>query len=537
LAAVALSVTAYESRPGVGLLAKESREILNGKCGNNVEWTFDTSSLTMIINGTGQMNDYDKYSQPWSENIMRSMETVCIEEGVTSIGDRVFYGAYNLTSVSIPSSLEYIGKESFSECGKLSSVSIPEGVTAIGSGAFRNCNSLTSVAIPRSVSFIGDGSFETCRKLERIEVNSSNTVFLSDDGVLINQAKNDLILYPSGKTDTHYTIPSFITGIANSAFRLNKYLKSVTIPPSVEYIGDYAFYQCAVLESINIPEGVKSIGMYPFCDCKFKAIVIPSTVTSITNYMFFACHSLTSISYLGSTPPDKCGHDIFAHCDQLNSICVPSNYSSDSFCGQNITCKSSHCEALCSPCYDLLQNGTECYAVKKSNAIDWETKTNGCVEYKCDEEKGNITSSLCATDKMCINDGCFAEDSIEDKEWVVEIDVNNTNMEPIDVDEVTHEMSELTGISETDFVLGIEYDSEGRIIRVLLYVNDEKTANRVQDTVDGTPKGGCEQFRCRLMQARVREITHHSVSFSSAFRLHNDIVIGIISMVLAFIHL
>ena len=59
---------------------------------------------------------------------------------------------------------------------------------------------------------------------------------------------------------TSVTIPTSVTSIGASAFRLCRGLKSVTIPNSVTSIGDYAFAGCWDLTSVTIPNSVTSIG-------------------------------------------------------------------------------------------------------------------------------------------------------------------------------------------------------------------------------------------------------------------------------------
>ena len=58
---------------------------------------------------------------------------------VTAIGDYVFKNCYELTSVTIPSSVTSIGNYAFEVCIGLTSVTIPSSVTSIGEGAFWGC--------------------------------------------------------------------------------------------------------------------------------------------------------------------------------------------------------------------------------------------------------------------------------------------------------------------------------------------------------------------------------------------------------------
>ena len=64
---------------------------------------------------------------------------ITIPEGVTELGNYVFYGCNNLTSIRIPESVTEIGSCVFNSCTSLTSIDIPKSVTKIGSGVFGNC--------------------------------------------------------------------------------------------------------------------------------------------------------------------------------------------------------------------------------------------------------------------------------------------------------------------------------------------------------------------------------------------------------------
>ena len=96
--------------------------LATGQWGDNVTYTI-YSDMSMVISGTGPM--WDDNSIP--SNYMSSIESVTIEEGVTTIGKRAFRSFSNLTSVTIPSSITIIGKFAFENCTSLNSVTIPYG--------------------------------------------------------------------------------------------------------------------------------------------------------------------------------------------------------------------------------------------------------------------------------------------------------------------------------------------------------------------------------------------------------------------------
>ena len=181
----------------------------SGKCGDNLTWTLKDGTLT--ISGTGDMYDYDDSwdnSAPWQREYGDMITEVVIKQGVTSIGDHAFEWLGNLTSVQLPGSLK-----------------------SIGASAFRYCYDL-----------------------ESINVSADNSTYSSEDGVLFNKDKTELVMYPQGKTNTSYTVPS-----------------------SVVRIGEWAFSDCENLESISLPECLTTIGAAAFVWCGLKSIKMPSS--------------------------------------------------------------------------------------------------------------------------------------------------------------------------------------------------------------------------------------------------------------------
>ncbi len=135
-----------------------------GDNGSNVTWKLTEDGI-LTISGTGAMIDYgdDKSYRktPWRDYFI---ESVRIDEGVTSIGGWAFTNCV-LTSVMIPDSVTSIACGAFSECRSLASVTIPDSVTSIGGYAFRGCTGLTSVTIPDSVTSIDGYAFSGCDSL------------------------------------------------------------------------------------------------------------------------------------------------------------------------------------------------------------------------------------------------------------------------------------------------------------------------------------------------------------------------------------
>lgn len=140
-----------------------------------------------------------------------------------------------------------IGNEVFFGCSELTSIEIPSSVTSIRDQAFSSCRGLTGIEIPSSVTKIGEAAFSGCSGLTSINVEAGNEVYDSRDNcnAIIKKATNTLI---QGCKNTK--IPSSVTSIGNYAFYDCSGLTGIEIPSSVTSIGDLAFWFCSGLKDV-----------------------------------------------------------------------------------------------------------------------------------------------------------------------------------------------------------------------------------------------------------------------------------------------
>ena len=149
---------------------------VSSDCGTGVSWSLTSDGGVMTISGTGPMADYtDANYQPWA-SIRSDIETIVINEGVTSIGDHAFDNCESATSVSIPASVTSIGNSGFYYCTGISSLTIAanSSLETIDSYAFY-CAGFASINIPASVTSIGDYAFD-CSHLTSITLNGGATI-------------------------------------------------------------------------------------------------------------------------------------------------------------------------------------------------------------------------------------------------------------------------------------------------------------------------------------------------------------------------
>ena len=132
-----------------GIVLYSSNILASGTCGaegnngDNLTWILDDEGV-LTISGTGAMASWNWKGSPWYAN-KDKIESVVIEDGVTSIGANAFDGCSGLTSITIPSSVTSIGEYTFYGCSGLTSITIPNSVTSIGTSAFSGCSGLTRV--------------------------------------------------------------------------------------------------------------------------------------------------------------------------------------------------------------------------------------------------------------------------------------------------------------------------------------------------------------------------------------------------------
>lgn len=185
---------------------------------------------------------------------------IVIPDGITGIGNRVFYNYTKLNSIVIPDSVITIGEKAFWNCNNLKEINIPDNVTKIGAGTFKNCHSLTKVIIPGNVKTIEKALFSDCKGLQEV------------------------------------VIPDGITAIEPAAFYGCKNLTEINLPDSLVSIEDSAFSGCRSLTKVSIPGNVKSIGHFVFSNCQnLKEINIPAKTEIIGGSAFSGCKNLTSV--------------------------------------------------------------------------------------------------------------------------------------------------------------------------------------------------------------------------------------------------
>ena len=130
-----------------------------------------------------------------------SLSSITIPNSVTSIGAYAFYQCTRLSSVTIPSGITSISNYIFYYCDRLSNIIIPDSVTTIGNNSFYQCKSFTSINIPSGVTSIGANSFRYCTALTSITINATTPPTLGNN--TFANTNNCPIYVPSGSVNAY----------------------------------------------------------------------------------------------------------------------------------------------------------------------------------------------------------------------------------------------------------------------------------------------------------------------------------------------
>lgn len=232
-----------------------------GKLSKNIKWSLNSDETVLTITGKGTVDirkfrKEGRYKWPGSE------------AGQPAIFDKLVFG---------------------------------EGITTISSGFF--CiEGIKTISLPKSFKKIKasnemdavNGSFEPySTTLKKLQVSKKNKKFSVSKGILYSKDKKKLYIYPSGKTEKKFAIPSKVTKICRRAFYGNS-IESVIMGNKLREIGRQAFAKTE-LKSVKLPKSLKIIEDSAFVSTQISSVELPKGLKRVGNHAFGNIKDLSTI--------------------------------------------------------------------------------------------------------------------------------------------------------------------------------------------------------------------------------------------------
>lgn len=212
-----------------------------------------------------------------------SLESVEISDTVTTLEEYAFWGCHALKSVILGDSVKTMGDGVFRNCSSLAEFTMGSSVKEIGNDVFSGCASLATVTIGRNVEKIGSNVFTYCSSLDEVKIDSDNTGFALESGILYNRQKT--VLYRCLINVRNAEIPKSVRTISSGAFAGCGRLKNVSFSDDSDcsWIGKNAFSECVSLNEIRLPDSVQYVGNGTFYLCmSLQRVVFGSSFVGFT---------------------------------------------------------------------------------------------------------------------------------------------------------------------------------------------------------------------------------------------------------------
>ena len=313
----------------------------------------------LVINGD---NKYNNFSTRTFSGC--ALTEIVILDGITSLGNMLFYNCSNLTSITLPSTLRSTGGYTFGGCTKLASIVIPSGITSIDGNdfedctslssvtlpnglvtidyeAFMGCSSLTEITIPDTVTSIDGGAFIACTSLAKINYSGTATGYPWSAPLLEPETdySGDKNLAPGTYDENNNLLKSWakliddgdITiqeypaynqvsfGVSNNKYQALANVKKFIFDPSVTDIANYSFDSLDGLISVVLPANLTWIGQQAFWGCSgLESVMMFDKVTNIEKWAFRNCTKIKSITLPVSVSSIEA--EAFLGCTSLTKI-------------------------------------------------------------------------------------------------------------------------------------------------------------------------------------------------------------------------
>ena len=197
-------------------------------------------------------------------NSCPSLGTIVLPAGVRTIDPVNFVGCSSLTNIEVEAGnaryrsmngilYDITGEELVAWPHGRKPVVIPPGIKRIGECVFDGRRDLTSIDIPEGVESIGNSAFDMCMNLSAVRFPS--TLKAIGERAFFYCAIGGTLSFAAG-----------LETIGSKAFMRTR-VGELVLPASTSLVDTYAFSECASLQSLTVLSSSCSIRAYAFASC------------------------------------------------------------------------------------------------------------------------------------------------------------------------------------------------------------------------------------------------------------------------------
>lgn len=255
-----------------------STQPTTGSCGLSAIWTYDKTTKTLTISGSGPMTNYNTPSEtPWNY-YMDEIETLIVTKDITIVGSHALDGADALKTVSLPSSL-----------------------MGVGTAAFKACPAITTA------------------RVDKVE----GTLTISTE----NKDLTDHLIYNSASTTpTNGNCGASATWVYDPATKLLVIAGSGTMTDyETPALTPWSSYMTSI-EGVYVSEGITTVGKNALCGATaLKQVTLPSTLMIVATSAFDNCPAINDATVERAEGTLMIGNNNKDLTDHLRYKASPSN--------------------------------------------------------------------------------------------------------------------------------------------------------------------------------------------------------------------
>jgi len=136
-------------------------------------------------------------------------------------------------------------------------------------------------------------------------------------------------------------------------------------------------------------------------------------------------------------------------------------------------------------CYEAICEDIKWRIQKRANASAWEDQSNDCETFMCSNESGPIVTSNC-------------------NDWSVEVELGE-EFEKDYTEKIINTILGNTGLKSDEVGIGMQTNGNGGVVRIYIYVSDNKVANDVLSTINKM-NDQCIMDMCKLRTVKIKSL-------------------------------